>query len=69
MITHFEFVTENKEAQRELRELRQIGRVAGYTAKFQELKSRLPTIMDEEAFSVYLARLNPYLREEVGTHV
>ena len=24
---------------------------------------------DEEAFSVYLAGLNPYLREQVGAHV
>ena len=69
MIARFESVTENEEARRELRELRQTGRVAGYTAKFQELKSRLPTMMDEEAFSVYLAGLNPHLREQVGAHV
>ena len=69
MIARFESVTENEEAWRDLRELRQTGRVAGYTAKFQELKSRLPTMADEEAFSVYLAGLNPHLREQVGAHV
>ena len=69
MIARFESVTENEEAQRELRELRQTGRIAGYTTKFQELKSKLPTMMDEEAFSVYLAGLNPHLREQVGAHV
>ena len=60
------FVTENKEARWELRELRQTRRVAGCTTKFQELRSRLPTLMDEEAFSVYLAALNPHFREQVG---
>ena len=69
MIACFESVTENEEAQRELRKLRQAGRVAGYTAKFQELKNRLPTMADEEAFSVYLTGLNPHLREQVGAHV
>ena len=63
MIAHFESVTENEEAQRELRELCQTGRAVGYTAKFQELKSRLPTVTDEEAFSVYLVGLRPHLRE------
>ena len=63
MIARFESITENEEARWELRELRQTRRVAGYIAKFQELKSRLPTMMDEEAFSVYLAGLNPHLRE------
>ena len=44
--------TENEEARWELRELHQTGRVAGYTTKFQELKSKLPTMTDEDAFSV-----------------
>ena len=69
MIAHFESSTENEEVQRELRELRQTRRVAGYTAKFQELKGRLPTMTDEESFSVYLAGLKPHLREQVGAHV
>ena len=59
MIARFGSVTENEEARYELRELCETGRVAGYTAKFQELKSRLPTMTDEEAFSVYLAGFNP----------
>ena len=63
MIARFESVTKNEEARRELRELHQTGRVASYIAKFQELKSRLPTMTDEETFSVYLAGLSPHLRE------
>ena len=63
MIVRFESITENEQARQELRELRQTGRVDGYIAKFQELKNRLPTMMDEEAFSVYLTGLNPHLRE------
>ena len=59
MIAHFESITENEEARWEFRELRQIGRVVGSIAKFRELKCRLPTMMDEELFSVYLAGVNP----------
>ena len=69
MIARFESVTENEETRRDLTELHQSRRVASYTAKFQELKSRLPTMTDEESFSVYLAGLNPHLREQVGAHV
>ena len=69
MIARFASFIENEEARRELRELHQIGRLAGCIAKFQELKSRLPTMTDEEAFSVYLVGFNPYLREQVGAHI
>ena len=66
MIARFESVTENEEARRELRELHQTRRVAGYTTKFQELKSKLPTMTDEEAFSVYLVGLNPIWESRWG---
>ena len=66
MITCFESVTENEEARWEVRELCQTGRVASYTTKSQELKSRLPIMTDEEAFSVYLARLNPHWENKWG---
>ena len=69
MIAGFESITENEEVQWELKELRQTKRVASYIAKFQALKSRLPTMMDEEAFSVYLLGLNPHLTEQVGAHI
>ena len=69
MMTRFQSVTETKEARQELRELRQTRRIADYIAKFQELKSTFPAMMDEEAFSVYLAALNSHLREQLGAHV
>lgn len=69
IIARFEFVTKNEEARWELKELCQSGKAAGYTAKFQELRSRLPTMIDEEAFLAYLAGLNSNLREQVGAHV
>ena len=69
VIAHFEPITENEEAQWGLRKLHQTGRVASCTTKFQELKSRLPIMTDEEAFLVYLAGLNPHFREQVGAHV
>ena len=46
----------------------QTGRVASYMAKFQELKGKLSTVSDEEAFSVCVSGLKPHLREQVGAH-
>ena len=69
MVQRFEPVTEGEEVQKQLRELRQTGRVAGYVQKFQELKYRLPGITDEEAFHAFLSGLQPHLQEHVGAHV
>lgn len=63
MIARFESITKNEEVHKELRELCQIARVVGYTTKFQELHSRLLGIVDQEEFSMYLARLNSHLCE------
>ena len=57
MVQRFEPVTEVEEAQKQLRALRQTGRVAGYVQKFQELKYRLPGMTDEEAFHAFLSGL------------
>jgi hypothetical protein len=68
-ITAFEFVTETEEARKQLRNLRQTGRVSAYIQKFQELQCRLPGMNDEEAFSAFLSGLTPHLQEHVGAHV
>ena len=69
MVQRFEPVTEVEEVQKQLQELRQTGRVAGYVQKFQELKYRLPGMTDEEAFHAFLSGLQPHLQEHVGAHV
>ena len=69
MVQRFELVTEVKEAQKQLRALRQTGRVAGYVQKFQDLQYRLPGMTDEEAFHAFLSRLQLHLQEHVGAHV
>ena len=65
----FEPVTKVEEARKQLRALRQAGRVAGYVQKFQELQYRLPGMTDEEAFHTFLSGLQPHLQEHVGAHV
>ena len=69
MVQRFEPVTEVEEARKQLRALRQTGRVAGYIQKFQELQYRLPGMTDEEAFHAFLSGLQPHLQEHVGAHV
>ena len=66
MIHRFEPVTEIEEAQKQLRALRQTGRVGGYIQKFQELQYRLPNMSTEEAFHAFLSGLTPHLQEHVG---
>ena len=69
MIAAFEPVTENEEARKQLRALRQTGKVSVYISKFQELQCRLPGMNAEEAFSAFLNGLTPHLQEQVGAHV
>ena len=69
MIHRFEPVTETEEARKQLRALRQTGRVSGYIQKFQELQYRLPNMMAEEAFHAFLFGLAPHLQEHAGAHV
>lgn len=68
-IAAFEPVTETEEARKQLRNLRQTGRVSAYIAKFNELQCRLPGMNVEEAFSTFLSRLTPHLLEHIGAHV
>ena len=69
MVQRFEPVTEVEEVRKQLRALRQTGRVAGYVQKFQELQYRLPGMTDEEAFHAFISGLQPHLQEHVGAHV
>ena len=69
LITAFEPVTETEEARKQLRALRQTGRVSGYIQCFQELQCRLPGMNEAEAFSAFLVGLAPHLQEDVAAHV
>ena len=61
MVQRFEPVTEVEEARKQLRALRQTGRVTGYIQKFQELQYRLPGMTDEEAFHAFIFGLQPHM--------
>ena len=69
MIQRFEPVTETEEARKQLKALRQTGRVAGYIQRFQELQFRLPGMTEEEAFYSFVSGLQPHIQEQVGAHV
>ena len=69
MVQHFELVTKVEEAQKQLRALRQTGRVAGHVQKIQELQYRLPRMTNDKAFYAFLSGLQPHLWEHVGAHV
>ena len=69
MVHRFESITETEDARRQLRALKQTGRVSGYIQRFQELQYRLPSMTDEEAFHAFLSGLVPHLQEHVGAHV
>ena len=57
---------DEEDARRQLKELRQTGRVAGYTAKFNELCYRIPGLTEKDKFSAYHLGLVPKLQAEVG---
>ena len=66
MVQRFEPVNEVEEARKQLRALRQTGRVSGYVQKFRELQYWLPGMTDEEAFHTFISGLQPHLQEHVG---
>ena len=57
MVRQCKPVTEFKETQKQLRALRQTGRVTGYIQKFQELQYCVPGMTDDMAFPAFLSRL------------
>ena len=57
---------EEEAARRDLKELRQLGRVSGYTAHFHELCYRIPGMSEKDKFSAYFLGLVPRLQPEVG---
>ena len=63
---NFAPLDDEEDARRQLKELRQTGSVAGYTAKFNELTYRIPGLTDRDKFSAYHLGLIPRLQAEVG---
>ena len=69
MVQQCKPVTKVEEVHKQLRALRQTGRVASYVQKFQELQYWLLGMTDEEAFHAFLCGLQPHLQEHVAAHV
>ena len=66
LIKIFAPLDEEEDARRQLKELKQMGRVAGYTAKFNELFYKVPNMTEKDKFSMYFLGLVPRLQAEVG---
>ena len=65
----FEPMSEVERARNAVRNLRQMGRVTGYIQKFRDLRFQIPDMSNPEAFSHFVARLNPEIRTQIGIHV
>ena len=63
---NFAPLDDEEDARRQLKQLRQTGRVAGYTAKFNELTYWIPGLTDRDKFSADHLGLIPRLQAEVG---
>ena len=66
LIKTFAPLDEEEDARRQLKELKQTGRVSGYTAKFNELCYKVPDMTEKDKFSMYFLGLVPRLQGEVG---
>ena len=62
MTAAFEPMTEKETVQRQIIELRQIGRVMGYITKFRTLRYKIPNMTDEEAFTLFVRGLDAWLQ-------
>ena len=63
MIAAFEPMTEMEVARRQIIELRQTGRVSGYIQRFRKLRYKIPSMMEEEAQSLFLRGLDAGLQQ------
>ena len=69
MIRTFQLETEIEVARQQILNLKQTGRVAGYVQKFRELQYKIPSMTDEEAYTLFLRGLNSEIRTFVGVNV
>ena len=69
LLQAFEPMSEVERARTTIRNLRQMGRVTGYIQKFRDLRFQIPDMGNVEAFSHFVAGLNPDIRTQIGIHV
>ena len=68
MTAAFEPMTEKETARRQIIDLRQTGRVMGYITKFRTLRYKIPTMTDDEAYTLFMRGLDARLQQQVGVH-
>ena len=69
MTRAFEPATVVEEARQQILNLRQTGRVNGYVQRLCELLYKVPTMTEEESYTLFLRGLNADVRTSVGVNV
>ena len=69
MIQDFEPATVVEEARQQILNLRQTGRANGYVQWFRELLYKVPTMMEEESYTLFVRGLKADVRTSVGVNV
>ena len=62
-------MSEIERARTAIRNLRQMGCVTRYIQKFRDLRFQIPDMGNPEAYSHFIAGLNPDIRMQIGVHV
>ena len=68
MIIAFEPMTKTKTTRQQIIELWQTGRVSGYIQRFHTLRYKIPSMTEDEAYTLFLRGLEAGLQQQVGVH-
>lgn len=69
LITTFAPQTDEEQARKSLKTLKQTGSVQNYLQRFRELQFRIPTMSETDIFSAFMDGLKADVRKQIGIHV
>ena len=69
MVRAFELATVVEEARQQILNLHQTERVTGCMQRFRELLYKIPTMMEEESYMLFIRGLKPEFKTSVGVNV
>ena len=69
MARAFEPATVVEEAHQQILNLRHTGRVGGYVQRFRKLLYKIPSMTEEELYTLFVRRLRPEIKTSVGVNV
>ena len=65
----FSAITEEEQAQKQLKGLTQTGSVQNYIQRFRDLKLRIPSMSVADTFVQFMDGLKPAIRQQIAPHV